>query len=179
MTDLHILEAFDPNYLEGLDRLPLPKLRAKREACAELEMELSYVRRLTQARIDLVMAEAERRHQGLSEPSPEVLVEQLPQILGEHSRGAGAGRLPAFFAPAEGVQVSLAARVEEALPSDRLGSLGEMGEEGLDELLEKLSSLERSVSSERRALHDIQDRVQEELVRRYRSGEATVDALLH
>jgi hypothetical protein len=54
-----------------------------------------------------------------------------------------------------------------------------MGEEGLDELLEKLSSLERSVSSERRALHDIQDRVQEELVRRYRSGEATVDALLH
>ncbi len=38
-----------------------------------------------------------------------------------------------------------------------------------------LSSLEHDVSAERRALHDIQDHLQEELVRRYRSGEANVD----
>jgi hypothetical protein len=64
------------------------------------------------------------------------------------------------------------------LPSDRLGSLSELGSEELDELLGSVSDLERSVSAERRALHDIQDRLQEELVRRYRSGEASVDALL-
>lgn len=179
MSDFHLLEAFSPDYLSNLEQLPLDKLRAKREVCAEQEMELSYVRRLTQARIDLVIAEAERRRQGLSEPSTEVLVEQLPQILGEHTRGEGAGRLPAFFAPSEGVQVSLAARVEAVLPSDRLGSLPELSPAGLYELLDDLSSLEHDVSTERRALHDIQDRLQEELVRRYRSGEATVDALLH
>jgi len=175
-----MLEAFDPNYLVDLHELPLAKLRAKRDACAELEMELSYVRRLAQARIDLVMAQSQRRRQGLSEPSPEILVEQLPQILGERSqRGEGPGRLPAYLAPSEGVQVSLTARVEEVLPSERLGSLGELSSDELDDLLDRLSELERDVSSERRSLHDIQDKLQEELVRRYRDGEATVDALLH
>ena len=88
------------------------------------------------------------------------------------------GRLPALMAPAEGIQVSLTARVEDVLPSERLGSLAQLTSEELDDLLVNLSNLERDVSAERRALHDIQDRLQEELVRRYRSGEATVDALL-
>jgi hypothetical protein len=180
VTDSHALSAFDPDYLDGLHGLPLPKLRAKRDACAELEMELSYLRRLTQARIDIVMAESERRHQGLSEPSAEILVEQLPQILAEHSpRPEGPGRLPAFLAPSEGVRLNLTARVEDVLPSERLGALGELDSEALDALLDQLSELERDVSRERRALHDVQDRLQEELVRRYRNGEATVDALLH
>jgi hypothetical protein len=179
MTDFNGDEAFDPNYLLGLERLPLTQLRAKRDACAQMEMELSYVRRLAQARIDLIMAESERRHQSLSEQSPEILVEQLPQILGDHTRADGPGRLSAFLAPSEGAQSSLAARVDEVLPSGRLGSLAELGPEELDGLLDSLSSLERDISAERRALHDIQDRLQEELVRRYRSGEATVDALLH
>jgi hypothetical protein len=178
MIEPKVVEAFDPGYLSGLGQIPLAKLRAKREECAEQEMELSYVRRLAQARIDLIMAESERRHQGLSERSPEILVGQLPQILGDHTRGDGPGRLPALLAPSEVLQVTLAARVEAVLPSDRLGSLSELGSEELDELLGSVSDLERSVSAERRALHDIQDRLQEELVRRYRSGEASVDALL-
>jgi len=179
MSDFHLDEASDPEYTSGLDKLPLAKLRARRDACAELEMELSFVRRLTQARIDLVMAEAERRHRGLSEPSPEVLVEQLPQILGEHTRAEGPGRLPAFFAPGEGVRVSLSARVEDVLPSYRLGSLADLSADELDRLLDSLSDLEHDISTERRSLHDVLDRLQEELVRRYRSGEATVDALLN
>jgi len=179
MTDFNGDEAFDPNYLVGLQRLPLTKLRAKRDACVQQEMELSYVRRLTQARVDLIMAESERRHQSLSEQSLEILVAQLPQILGDYTRADGPGRLSAFLAPSEGVQISLAARVDEILPSDRLGSLAQLSAEELDGVLDSLSRLERDISAERRALHDIQDRLQEELVRRYRSGEATVDALLH
>jgi hypothetical protein len=179
VTDLSVDDAFNPGYLMGLDRLPLAQLRATRESCAQLEMELSYVRRLAQARIDLIMAESERRHQGLFEQSSEIMVEQLPQILGDHSRGDGPGRLSNFLAPSEGVQTSLAARVDEVLPSDRLGSLAEMSPEELDMMLDSLSSLERDISAERRGLHDIQDRLQEELIRRYQSGEATVDALLH
>ena len=161
-----------------MGELPLARLRAKREACTELETELSYLRRLAQARIDLILAESERRHLGLSEPGTEALVELLPQILSEHTRGAGAGRLPTFFAPAQGMQLRLAARVEELLPSDQLGSLPALSGAKLDDLLSSLSALERDVSADRRALHDIQDRLQEELVRRYRSGEANVDALL-
>ena len=178
MAEFNLLEAFDPLYVADLGNLSLPKLRAKRDACAELETELSYLRRLAQARIDLIMAEAERRHLGLSELGPEAMVELLPQILGEHTRADGSGRFPALFAPAEGVQISLTARVEELLPADKLGSLGSLRAPELDDLLTRLSALEHEVSEERRSLHDIQDRLQEELVRRYRSGEANVDALL-
>jgi hypothetical protein len=171
-------EVFDPAYLAGLEGFPMSLLRVKRGACTELETELSYLRRLVQARIDLVVAERERRRLGLSEPSPEALVEQLPQILGTRTRGEGPGRLPYLLAPAEEDQAVLAARVERVLPSEQLPALGALTAEELDALMERLSDLEREVSTERRLLHDIQDRLQEELIRRYRSGEASVDALL-
>lgn len=178
MAELNLIEVFDPAYVADLEQLPMADLRGKRDACAELETDLSYLRRLAQARIDLISAESERRNLGLSAPEPEALVEQLPQILGEHERAGGPGRLPAFFAPAEGAQDSLAARVDQFCPSDQLGSLANLPMDRLEGLLAGLKSLERDVSNERRALHDIQDRIQEELVRRYRSGEASVDALL-
>ncbi len=113
---LNVDEVFKPSYLADLEDLSLNDLRAKRQACAELETDLSYLRRLAQARVDLIVAEAERRHHGPSEPAPEALVEQLPQILSEHTHAAGSGRLPTFFAPAAGTQLSLAARVERILP---------------------------------------------------------------
>ncbi len=178
MADFDLTDALSPDYLVGLEALTLGGLRAKRDACAELETELSYLRRLTQARIDLILAESERRHLGLEDPGPEALVGLLPQILSEHSRGEGAGRLPTFFAPAQSMQLHLAAQVEQLLPSDQLGSLPALSSTELSERLSALSDLERDVSADRRALHDIQDRLQEELVRRYRSGEADVDALL-
>ena len=86
--------------------------------------------------------------------------------------------MPTFFAPTQSMQLRLAARVEQLLPSDQLGSLPALSTTELSERLDALSDLERAVSADRRALHDIQDRLQEELVRRYRSGEANVDALL-
>jgi molybdopterin converting factor small subunit len=175
---LNVDEAFDPGYLADLEGLSLTDLRAKRQACTELETDLSYLRRLAQARLDLIVAESERRHLGLSEPAPDALVEQLPQILADHTHAEGLGRLPTVFAPAEGTQLSLTARVEELIPSDKLGSLGTLSSAELTDLMTSLSNLERDVSAERRALHDIQDRLQEELVRRYRSGEANVDTLL-
>jgi hypothetical protein len=166
-----------PDQVAGLEQMPLDELRAKRDDCARAETELSYLRRLAQARIDLVMAEGQSRRGG-RRPSGD-LVERLAHILGDHQRGQGSGgRLPAFFAPDEGVQADLAARVEAVLPSDRLGSLAELDQEVLDAVLGELTALEREVSRQRRELHDVMDRLQEEVVRRYRTGEATVDALL-
>jgi hypothetical protein len=177
VAEHNLIEAFGPDYLAGLRAMPMTQLRAKRDACVELETELSYLRRLAQARIDLIMAESERRQ--LGQPgSDATLIERLPQILGDHERG-DSGRLPALFAPSADVQLSLGARLEGVLPSDQLGRLAQMEGTELDEFLDRLTTLERDVSAERRALHDIQDHIQEELVRRYRSGEATVDALLH
>jgi hypothetical protein len=178
MTQFDVAEALDPSYLAGLEDIPLGDLRAKRATCAELETDLSYLRRLAQARVDLILAETERRRQGISELGPDELVQLLPHILGEHSRAEGPGRLPAYLAPREDDQLRLTARVDELLPADQLGSLSAMAPAQLGALLDSLSVLERDVSAERRALHDILDRLQEELVRRYRSGEANVDTLL-
>ncbi|MGC8628095.1 MAG: hypothetical protein ACP5VR_11230 [Acidimicrobiales bacterium] len=178
MAQLDLTEAMDPAYLADLEKLPIDELRARRAACAELEVELSYLRRLAQARIDLVLDESERRRRGEPEPEREQLVERLARVLGEHDRSQGPGRLPAFLAPAEEAQLRLAARAEELLPSGQLATLSALPSARLGELLGALSQLERSVSNERRSLHDILDRLQEELVRRYRSGEATVVTLL-
>lgn len=178
MAELNLVEVFDPAYVAGLEQLSLADLRAKRDICTELETELSYLRRLAQARIDLVMAESERRNLGLTAPQPEALVEQLPHILAEGPRAEGPGRLPTVFAPAEGAQSALLARVDAVCPSEEVGSFDKLSSDRLEELLHNLSSLESGVSAERHTLHAVQERLEEELVRRYKSGEASVDTLL-
>jgi hypothetical protein len=178
VPELTLVEAFDPAFISGLDQLPLDGVRSKREQCAELETELSYLRRLAQARIDLIAAELERRKLGGPASQHESIVEHLPEILAENTRTEGPGRLTTLFAPAEGAQASLAARVEAICPPDQLGSLPELSSEHLAKLVERLRDLEREVSSERKALHVVLDKIEEEIVRRYKSGEATVDALL-
>ena len=45
-------------------------------------------------------------------------------------------------------------------------------------LTDALHALERQVSTERRRLHDVIDALQIELIRRYKTGEASVDGLL-
>jgi hypothetical protein len=81
------------------------------------------------------------------------------------------------MAPGE-LDAGLAARLDKALPSARLDALEDFDEAGLRSASEALEDLERDVSSQRRAVFDVIDRLQEELVRRYRSGEASVDSLL-
>ena len=55
----------------------------------------------------------------------------------------------------------------DALPDDALAAAAD-----------RLAETERRVSSLRRALHASIDAVQEEMLRRYKSGEASVDSLL-
>src|ERR687896_2054292 len=76
----------DPAYLEGLADKDLAELRAMREECREGELELSFERRLCQARIDILSAELERRAGGGGEGD---LVSRLPQILAKDTAGVG------------------------------------------------------------------------------------------
>jgi hypothetical protein len=59
-----------------------------------------------------------------------------------------------------------------------LGSLADADDAELDRLVHALSEYERSVSSDRRALHGAIDALQAEIARRYQTGEASVDSLL-
>ncbi|HWW54020.1 MAG TPA: hypothetical protein VNY84_09630 [Acidimicrobiales bacterium] len=184
------------DYLNGIDGLPMTELRERRQACQEVETSLSYFRRLIQGRLDIVHAEISRRESG-GEPSDlGDLIERLPSILAEHTGtsatsatagaaaaadgGAGSvsgrGPLPEVIAPADVGE--LAEQLDAVVDADCLGSLPSRTDEEVRALADQLTDLERTVSAQRRGLHERIDALQDEIVRRYKSGEATVDALL-
>ena len=70
----------EPEYLDGLASVSDDDLQAMHEECMELETEVSYVRRLAQARIEILNAERERRATGGSVAD---LIAALPKILAD------------------------------------------------------------------------------------------------
>lgn len=169
-------EVTDPRYLEGIETWTLDEVRAARDDLIAIETGLSYLRRVVQARLDIVIAERRQRELGESAGAAG-LVERLPDILGSNLRSSGTGRFNTTFVPTR-VPAELDRRLEAILPSSRVGSLSDMGSDELMSTATSLADLELVVSSERRQVFEVIDRLQDEVVRRYRTGEATVDTLL-
>ena len=167
-----------PDYVDGLPELSIDEVRVRRGDCQELEVGFSYLRRLVQGRLDIVLAEFERRGAGEARSDAGAIVDNLSGILGERVRAPGLGRLPTLLVPSDDVGESLLAELDAVADAGRLGRLAELDDEALRTLADDLGALERSVSDRRRALHERIDALQEEIVRRYRTGEATVETLL-
>ncbi len=156
MSAEHVRTArvIDPVYLQELDARSVEDLRVMHAECLELETEVSYVRRLTQARIDILEAEIGRRERG---ESLEDLIRALPTILsdaGPRSTQA-ASHLPLQMAPAQDSE--WAPELEEF--DGLLANLPVLSDEGLVDAIERLRSLERDVSAERRSLFSVIDRI--------------------
>jgi len=62
--------------------------------------------------------------------------------------------------------------------AEQLATLTELDDADLQSKLSALAVFEEKVSADRRAVHGVIDRLQQELVRRYKTGEATIDGLL-
>jgi len=154
----------DPAYLAGIDDRPVAELRAMHAECLELETEVSYVRRIAQARIDIVDAELSRRARG---GSLEELIESLPQILADPGpRGDPASsRLPMQLAPEQ--ESEWAPRLAEV--EGVLTDLPGLSEGQLHEALEHLRVLEREVSDQRRSLFAVIDHIDLQLAERLRA----------
>jgi hypothetical protein len=157
--------------------LDLAQVRSRREEGNNVEMELSYLRRMIQGRLDIVIDERDRRIQGKGGSDVASLVERLPGILADRVHAPGLGRLPTFMAPAE-LGPEATARLDAIAPADRMVEIPGLPDRELNSLVEALGALEADVSAQRRKLHDVLLVMQEELIRRYRSGEANVDSLL-
>ena len=159
--------------VENLDprQLSLVELRALRSKLQNEDDALSYVRRLAQARLDLVQAEKSRRADG----NPESLSDELTTILSAHLTG-GVPRPPR---PAEDFSSHPLAEQFDAL-ADRAGGhdLSTLSTEELANYADALYEFEQLRSHERRELFTRIDELSAELVRRYRDGEANVDGLL-
>jgi hypothetical protein len=152
-------------------QLSLVELRALRAKLQNEDDAVSYVRRLAQARLDLVHAEKRRRLDG----SPERLSDELPSILSTHLTG-GAPRPPR---PATDFSGHPLAEEFDAL-MDRAGDedLSDFTSEELVHYADALHEFEQARSHERRELFTRIDVLSAELVHRYRDGEANVDGLL-
>ena len=156
-------ELLDPAYLEGLESRPLDEVRAMHEDCLVVETELSYVRRLAQARIDIVRAEMDRR---------------ATRRLGERPRrqaagdplgpGAALARRSRAACPAISPPTStrhLHGDLDEVVEDGTLASLPTLSDAELEARLEELREVERDVSNRRRAMFDVIDRIEAELDR--------------
>ena len=158
MTDPHDRSArgsSTPRTSPTSSRRSVDELRAKHAECVELETEVSYVRRLTQARIDILEAEIERRASGgsledliqppaadpgRSRPAGEPGVEPSPP-----ADGAGAGQRVGTRSRASSTACSPTCPPSPTPSSTRP--------------IAGLRSLEREVSDQRRELFAVIDRI--------------------
>jgi hypothetical protein len=169
-------ELLAPGYLADLAGRPLPELRAMPADCQEVETGLSLLRRIVQGHLDIVGLERQRRAGGADPSDRAALVAQLPTVLADRTAGAGPGRLTPLLAP-EAVEPGLEAELAALVGPGPVDPSARDDAE-LAALAEGLVALEASVSARRRALFDQIDALQQEIARRYRDGDASVDSLL-
>jgi hypothetical protein len=161
-----------PGFLDGLSERPLHEVRSLRDDVAQEETDLSYLRRLLHARIDMVKAERRRRVEGGGS-----VVDTLASILADPARPtpAGAGRLLRL----EPSRAEAHRRYVEALVADvDLSDVGSLPDEKLAEALAAYEQEERSVSDRRREVQKVMDAVNGEIVARYHAKTSLVDNLL-
>ena len=160
------MNAVDPQSLS------LDELRQVRNQLQNEDDVVSYVRRVAQARLDLVRAEAHRRSRG--EVSEDVSSE-LRVVLSSHLT-TGPARPPR---PVENLDDNdLSDRLDTICSTHGFSRLESLSSDELDNLDRQLTAFERQVSDDRRDRYEHLDALSAELVRRYREGEASVDGLL-
>ncbi len=176
MTDVRpggsrrIDRVLDPAYLDGLEKLPVTIVRAKRREAEQEEADLSYLRRLLHGRLDIVRAEQARRS---GEPATATNV--TPAEQGRASRALDRVR----HMVTEPSRVERRRRRVERLVTDvDLTDVAARTDDELARVLRTYEDEERQVNVARTAVQEVMDACAAELVRRYQNGEATMSDLL-
>jgi len=152
-------------------------LRAWRERLQSVEYGYSYARRVTQGRLDTLLGELERRR---TDDTPGDtsgdLVGSISETLSTHISGPGLPRPTRDLEPPDWAD-ELVAELDDIMGPSQLAALHDVDLETLADAAERTSTLEHELSEARGTLHKRIDRVQAELIARYRDG-AGVDDLL-
>ncbi len=166
----------DPGFLAAIGDRSLDELRAMRDDAAQEETDLSYLRRLLHARIDIVRFE-EHRRAGTGTADETSVVDALPRILADNAIGPAAGR-----GRHHTVQPSRAEshrrHVEALLADTGLSDVATLSDAELTESAEAYAAEEASVSDHRIRVQQVMDACNDEIGRRYRTGSASIDELL-
>jgi hypothetical protein len=166
----------DPAYIDRLQDRSIEELKEMRTECKDGENEISFERRLSQGRVDILKAELVRRKGGADED----LVAQLPEILGGSRARSTDGPLPSRapdFSTPRSADVPRR-RVDEIAGEQTLARLHDLSEDEIEKILQSLAEYEEKLSATRKRVHSVMDEIQAEIVRRYQSGEADPTAAL-
>ncbi len=166
------------DFLTGLGSAPLADVRALRGEAEQEEVDLSYLRRLIQGRLDVLRAELNRREGGQA-PGGEGqgLVAGLAHILADEPRAParGLGR----HSSVQPSRVDSHRRYVEAMVADvDLSDVSARTPDDLHHAMRVLSEEEQKLSAKRRDVQKVMDACSAEITRRYRDGEADVSSLL-
>ena len=178
MFDEMLASVSSPTYLGDVSAFDLAELRARRGECQHVEETLSYLRRVVQGELDIVVGELERRRSGGDRDDLSDLVARLPQLLSSRVTTGTGGRFTVPSIP-DNDTGSLGIELGALVTQHDLSELPNRNDDQLRMAAAELGAFEAKVSTLRRTLHDRIDAMQAELVRRYRTGEASVDKLLH
>lgn len=159
-----------PEYLSGLVQVPTEQLRHMRRECTDLENGLSYVRRLTQGRLDLLTAVTKRRDEGNGGDLAD-LVDRLPELLADGVRAPGSGRIDQELDPPDEVVVPLVELLDGLVGPSVITAMPELGDDELSAAVIALRNFEENLSTSRRSLHESIDAINDELARRIADGE--------
>jgi hypothetical protein len=155
----------DPSFLDGLEDMTLDQLRALDADARDAELEVSFERRLYQARIDIVKAELDRREKG----DDSSLVDRLAQILAsdaprQESEQPLPSRAPDLSRMPRNADVPRR-REEEMIGETTLARLPRMSTDEVRQALESLEERESIISERRKSVHAVVDRIREELIK--------------
>jgi septation ring formation regulator EzrA len=157
------------DYLAGLPDRPLDEVRDMDRECAEIETELSYVRRLAQARIDIIQAEVDRRAAGGSLGD---LIEALPKILADDSPRPDPADSRLTDPVSGATEIDFKRGLESLISDATLANLPTLSDAEIQTALGQLAELESEVSTTRQALHRVMDSLERTLAQRLAVGQA-------
>ena len=149
------------------DERPLGELRAARRALQNEEDAVSFARRMTQGRLDLVLDEQRRRASGT--PVTTSVTERLAEVFGQQ-HGGGSARPPRDTdVPADH---PLLVQLDEICDEFGFADLEALPDRELADLAGALEMFEKSCSGRRHELFEQIDALTAELVGRLKSGGA-------
>lgn len=176
MTDQQrrrIDQALSEDFAEGIEELTLDEVRRRRDMAEEVEREFSYYRRLLHGRMDLLAFEL-RRRRGEETRS---LIEALPEIIASGLGSASSmGESRHLSVELHLPEVMGRRDLDHILEDDGLTRIASMEEDEIVDFQLGLAEAEKIVSEQRRKLHVVIDRLQAEIIDRYKRGLAGSDS---
>lgn len=149
------------------DAKSIAELRGIRRQLQTEEDAVSFVRRMTQGRVDLVRDEQRRRADG--DDTSRTLDERLAEVFGQQ-HGGGSARPPRSTDVA--ADHPMLRELDQLCEEYQFAALESLSDRDLGQLLDALELFEKSCSGRRHELFDRIDALTAELVQRLRSDGA-------